>query len=309
MAKPRLVVILGPTATGKSQCAVLLAQKLHSEIISGDSMLVYKEMNIATAKPTRLEQGGIVHHLIDILPPAGNYNVVDFIQQAGILIRTINEQGKLPILVGGTGLYIKALLENYTFAGTEASQPLRQELEQYATAQGREKLLDELANWDPAEAVRLQQRDVRRIIRAIEVARAGEKVSQKRSKESPYETAVFGLTMDRQLLYSRINQRVDKMVEQGIFGETRQLLDKGVPRDAQAMQSIGYRQIVQYFAGEFDQKICIEKIKQATRNFAKRQITWYKKMPYIQWLELEEPFCYEAYAQTMYHILEEKWQV
>ena len=307
--KPKVVVILGPTATGKTKCGVLLAQKIKGEIISGDSMLVYKNMNIATAKPDAIERGGIKHHLIDILEPNGNFNVVDFKQLANEKIIALNAKGIIPILVGGTGLYIKALLENYNFAKSQASESLRLQLENYAREKGNVALHAKLRELDCQTADRLHCNDQRRIIRAIEVALKGEEVSQTHAKESPYDAIVFGLNMERALLYAHINKRVDAMVEKGVFDETRELLSQGIPKTAQAMKSIGYRQIVQYLEGEITKEICIEKIKQATRNFAKRQITWYKKMPYVHWFILQEPFAFPNYVEQMYHILEEKWQV
>ncbi len=302
-AKGKVVVILGPTATGKSACGILLAEQIKGEIISGDSMLVYKGMNIATAKPTEEELARVPHHLVNILEPGANFNVVDFQAQAGKLITEINHRGKIPIIVGGTGLYIQALLENYTFAHTGESGELREYWEAFAQAQGNQALHDKLARVSPAEAARLEINDRRRIIRALEVAKEGERVSQEKAGEMPYDSVVFGLSMPREKLYARINKRVEDMVEAGIFSETRQLLEAGVPQDAQAMKSIGYHQILAYFQGKYDRETCIDKIKQATRNFAKRQETWYKRMPYIHWLEIEENISSEFYVKQMLETL------
>ena len=301
--KEKVVVILGPTATGKSACGIILAQQIQGEIISGDSMLVYKKMNIATAKPTDKELAMVPHHLVNILEPDAEFNVVDFKIKAAKLITEINERGKIPIIVGGTGLYIQALLENYNFAQTGESKAFRDKWEAFADKEGNAALHDKLAHIAPEEAARLEKNDRRRIIRAMEVAEEGELVSQQKAGESPYDSIVFGLTMPREKLYERINLRVDKMVEDGIFQETRQLLEAGVATDSQAMKSIGYRQILAYFQGTYDRETAIDKIKQATRNFAKRQITWYKRMPYIHWLEIQEAVPRKFYVKEMLETL------
>jgi len=306
MGRPKVIVILGPTATGKSNCGILLAHKLNGEIISGDSMLVYKNMDIATAKPTSAELAEVEHHLVNILEPNENFNVVDFKARAAILINEINARGKVPIIVGGTGLYIKALLEDYDFAQTQASSNLRTDLENYAIKEGNKALHKKLEGLDKEAAIRLHYNDRRRVIRAIEVAMEGEEVSQSHAKETPYDAYVFGLHMPRELLYPRINKRVDNMVEAGLFEETGHLLKMGVGEDAQAMKSIGYRQVLEYLHGEYDKDTCVDKIKQATRNFAKRQFTWYKKMPYIHWLEVGEPPMPEIYVAEIIRVLEEK---
>lgn len=307
--KPKVVVILGPTATGKSHCGIKLAQRLNSEIISGDSMLVYKKMDIGTAKPSSAELALIPHHFVDILQPDAEFSVVDFKLQAEKLILELNSQGKIPIIVGGTGLYIKALLENYAFSSVEEESELRKQLELFAEEYGNEALHRKLAELDFATATRLHINDRRRVIRAIETALSGESVSQSREDSLAYNAVVFGLRMPRELLYARINQRVDAMVHAGLFAETKSLLDDGVPVDAQSMKSIGYRQVVQYYKGEFSREEAIDKIKQFTRNFAKRQVTWYNKMPYIQWFDLEKDADYDKVTESMYQILVKKYKL
>ena len=304
--KPRVIAIIGPTATGKSHCGIALARKLGGEIISGDSMLVFRHMDIATAKPTAEELALVHHHLVDILEPDAKFSVVDFQQQADRLIREINSRGKIPILVGGTGLYVKALLEAYDFSHVDESAALRRQLEEFADREGNQALHDRLAALDPVKAGELKINDRRRIIRAIETIRGGESVSAAKAAESPYHAVVFGLTMPRDSLYERINRRVDLMVEQGLFAETRKLIAMGVPETAQSMKSIGYRQVLQYFHGEWTKEEAIAKLKQATRNFAKRQITWYKKMPYIQWFQLDDPPDYRKCVAAMLDSLAEK---
>ena len=280
--KERVLVILGPTATGKSHCAIEIAKKFHGEIISGDSMLVYRDMNIGTAKPTAAELAAVPHHLVNILPPEASFSVVDFKEQAQRLITEINQRGHLPIIAGGTGLYIKALLEDYAFNSVSEDNELRQRLTREAQEQGPEALHKRLAELDSEAAERIHPHNVRRVVRALEAALNGEQVNQYGASESPYDALVVGLEMERGALYERINRRVDIMLEQGLEQEVRELLSRGLSPHCQSMQSIGYRQMVWYLHGTMDYEQAVEKLKQATRNFAKRQITWYKKRPYIK---------------------------
>lgn len=299
--KEKLVVILGPTATGKSHCAIEVAKKFQGEIISGDSMLVYRNMDIGTAKPNKAELETVPHHLVNILPPDAAFSVVDFKEQAVKLIKEINNRGHLPILAGGTGLYIKALLEDYTFNNVQEDNILRQKLELEAKEQGADVLYSRLRQLAPMEAERIHPNNTRRVIRALESALQGESVNQLRAEEMPYDALVIGLNMERQSLYERINRRVDKMLADGLEQEVRMLFAQGISTECQSMQSIGYRQMVWYLNGSMKYEIAVDKLKQATRNFAKRQLTWYKKMPYIKWLELEaEP----NYTQVIERICE-----
>ena len=307
--KPKIIVILGPTATGKSHCGIKLALKLKTEIISGDSMLVYKKMNIGTAKPSDNELTLAPHHFVNILEPYEDFNVFDFKAKAEVLIAEINARGKIPLLVGGTGLYIKALLENYNFASVNEKNELRRELEVFAEEQGNSALYSKLVALDSEAASRLHVNDRRRVIRAIETALEGEKVSQTHSNEVVYDAVVFGLRMPRAKLYERINARVDDMVSNGLFEETKKLLEAGISSEAQSMKSIGYRQAVQYYNGEMSKEEAIDKIKQYTRNFAKRQVTWYNKMPYIQWFDLENDFDYDQITEDMFQILVKKFKL
>ncbi|WP_405382820.1 tRNA (adenosine(37)-N6)-dimethylallyltransferase MiaA [Phascolarctobacterium sp.] len=285
--KEKVVVILGATATGKSHCAIEIAKKYHGEIISGDSMLVYRDMNIGTAKPTAEELASVPHHLVDILPADAKFSVVDFKEQAERLIAEITARGHLPIIAGGTGLYIKALLENYSFNSAEEDSDLRRQLEQEAAEQGAEAFYARLQALDPQAAAGIHPNNVRRVVRAMESALQGDTVAQSAAVEMPYDALVIGLDMERSALYDRINRRVDLMLEAGLVEEVRSLLDAGVSPDCQSMQSIGYRQMVWYLRDGMPYEEAVDKLKQATRNFAKRQVTWYKKMPYINWLQLD----------------------
>ena len=299
MPKEKLVVILGPTATGKSRCGIELAKRFRGEIISGDSMLVYRQMNIGTAKPSEKELQSVPHHLVNILNPDSSYSVADFQQQAAEMISGITERGNLPILVGGTGLYIKALLEDYQFSEVEEKPELRQQLEAFASEQGNDKLFEWLKREDPAAALRLHPNDVRRVVRALETVLSGDKVSQEKKSELKYDAVVFGLFMDRDFLYERINHRVDRMLEEGLEEEVRSLLKAGVPVDCLSMKSLGYRQMAEYLTGQCDFSTAVENIKKGTRHFAKRQITWYKKMPYIHWFTVDRNLDYEKIVTDM----------
>ena len=304
--KEKVVVILGATATGKSHCAIEIAKKYHGEIISGDSMLVYRDMNIGTAKPTAEELASVPHHLVDILPADAMFSVVDFKEQAERLIAEITARGHLPIIAGGTGLYIKALLENYSFNSAEEDSDLRRQLEQEAAEQGAEAFYARLQALDPQAAAGIHPNNVRRVVRAMESALQGDTVAQSAAVEMPYDALVIGLDMERSALYDRINRRVDLMLEAGLVEEVRSLLDAGVSPDCQSMQSIGYRQMVWYLNGSMPYDEAVEKLKQATRNFAKRQITWYKKMPYIKWLTLDAEPNYANVVGRICEMLVEK---
>ena len=306
MPKEKLVVILGPTATGKSYCGIELAKRFRGEIISGDSMLVYRQMNIGTAKPSEEELKAVPHHLVNILPPDASYSVADFQQQAAETITGIRSRGNLPILVGGTGLYIKALLENYQFSGVEEDAVLRLKLETFAAKAGKGKLFDWLRREDPEAAARLHPNDVRRVIRALETALSGDKVSQTKQNELKYDATVFGLSMERDFLYERINRRVDRMLEDGLEEEVRSLLKAGIPTNCLSMKSLGYRQMAEYLTGQCDFAAAVDNIKKGTRHFAKRQITWYKKMPYIHWFTVDKNLNYEKIVTDMADTLVKK---
>lgn len=299
----RLIVIIGPTAVGKTKISIDLAKKLNTQIISGDSMLVYRGLDIGTAKPDMLEQDGIVHHLIDILDPVQEFNVVDFQQYAQKLITLINNDNRIPILAGGTGLYVRALLEGYQFNQAPSDEKLRQKLTGLAEQYGNQYVHNLLQQVQPVTAARLHPNDQRRIIRALEVYYlSGETISQDKTATNKllYDAVVIGLTMERVSLYERINQRVDRMIEQGLVAEVSGLLQQGVPPNCQAMQGIGYKEIVEYLLEGQDLVTAIDQVKQATRNFAKRQLTFYRRMPYITWYNVDEYDNYHNLLETIY---------
>lgn len=292
--REKLIVILGPTASGKTALSVELAKALQTEILSGDSMLVYRGFDIGTAKPTEAERQGVVHHLIDICAPDEPYSVPLFQEQAKAIIHRLNEQGKVPILAGGTGLYIKALLEDYRFNETGGHEAFRQQMKALAERDGLEAVVALLKREDPIAAASVDVKNPRRVIRALEVAHFGETISREKSFDETaedmqshlfYDAFVIGLHWERAALYARINERVDLMMEAGLEQEVRQLLRSGVTRGMPAMKGIGYKEMAAYLAGEITREEAVEAIKTGTRHFAKRQLTWYRKMPYIHWYE------------------------
>lgn len=287
MKKERLVVLIGPTAVGKTALSLALARRLDAEIISGDSMLFYRGFDIGTAKPTKEELSVVPHHFIDILAPEASFNVMDFQRLAREEIGRIAARGKLPLVVGGTGLYIKSLLEGYVFNETSGDRAYREKLERLAQEKGKAFVHGLLQEADPEAAARLHVNDFRRVVRALEVASLGnEHISEQREAaggELAYDAYVIGLRRERQALYARIEERVDAMLEAGLADEVRSLLAEGVPRDCPAMKGIGYREMLAYLAGSMDLPLAAEEIKKATRHFAKRQLTWFRKMPYVHW--------------------------
>jgi len=287
MNKPKIVVIVGPTAIGKSSLALEIACKISGEIISADSMQVYRHMDIGTAKPTPDEQRKVRHYLIDILSPDEQFSAALFRQKAGDIISSLNKEEKTAIVAGGTGLYIKALTRGL-FKGPGTDQELRQTLRERATQTGSESLYRELTGVDPVTAARLHPNDTSRIIRALEVYKSTKRPLSKyhekhRFKDSPFEAIKIGLYIDRQQLYSRIENRVDRMVAVGLVGEVKSLLDMGYSRDLNSMQGLGYKQITAYLSGELSFDEAISQIKRDTKRYAKRQMTWLRADREIIW--------------------------
>lgn len=289
--KMPLAAVVGPTASGKTALAVALAQRLDGEIVSADSMQIYKEMNIATAKPGLEEQKNIPHHLLDFLPPESSYSVADYVVQARAVIEDIYARGKLPILCGGTGLYYTSLVDNIQFFDEKHDEELRKQLNRRYCEEGGESLLAELQTFDPETAARLHPSDNKRIIRAIEVYRlTGETMSARtaksKQKPSPYQLAVVGLNYaDRSILYERINKRVDIMISEGLIDEAKAFYAGKFGKTAAA--AIGYKELKPYLDGIVSLKEATEKLKQETRRYAKRQLTWFHKDKRIFWIEAD----------------------
>ena len=287
MRKIPLIVVCGPTASGKTALAVSLAKIFNCEIVSADSMQIYKQMQIATAKPTPEEQQNIKHHLIDFLEPDEDFSVADYVRLAKDCIEKIYYSGKTPLLCGGTGLYISSLVDNISFDDTCSSTELRRELSDLAKEKGGEYLLETLSEFDPETAARLHPNNITRIIRAIEVYRVSgitmsEAVRNSR-RESPYDACMIGITCyDRSKLYDRINLRVDRMMEAGLLDEAKAVLSNSKLKTS--YQAIGYKELKRYFDNEASLEECIQSLKMSTRRYAKRQLTWFRRDERINWL-------------------------
>ncbi len=280
-----LVIIAGPTASGKTALSVELAKRLNGEIVSADSMQIYKFMNIGTAKPSQEEMQGIPHHIIDIVDPRENFSLSDYTQIAHKTIADIYRRGKLPVMVGGTGLYIDTVAKNITLGDVQGDEKVRRELEEFAAVYGNKALHDLLKECDPESHAKLHVNDTRRVIRALEVFRAtgktiGEHNRESRKTPSIYKTIRFMIGWDREILYDRINRRVDIMLEQGLIDEVKTCLDMGIDCNNTAMQAIGYKELAEYLRGESSLEDAVEKIKMESRRYAKRQISWFKRTKY-----------------------------
>lgn len=294
LSKPRVVAVGGPTASGKTALSVALARAFDGEIINADSMQIYKNLDVGTAKPSAEERQGIPHYLLDFLSPETPYSVADFTAAADPLIRDITARGRLPLVVGGTGLYITSLLSGMAFAPEKTDPAIRARLQARADTEGSAALYAELQRIDPDYAAQVHPNNLPRVIRALELFEAaGRRMSDQRREarpaEAPYHALCLCLTCrDRAVLYSRIDRRVDEMVENGVLDEARQVYDH---RDAYrtAAQAIGYKEFFPYFEGTANLTECTERLKQATRNYAKRQLTWFRHMDGVVWLDASAP--------------------
>ncbi|WP_215113522.1 tRNA (adenosine(37)-N6)-dimethylallyltransferase MiaA [Exiguobacterium sp. s63] len=275
MKKTPVVVIVGPTAVGKTKTGIELAKAFDGEIVSGDSVQVYRGMDIGSAKVTKEEAEGIPHHLIDICDPDDAMSVAMFQQLARAAIDDIYARGKLPIIVGGTGLYIRSILYDYEFVERPIDEALRADLERMAEVEGREALHQRLVQLDPERAATIHPNNVRRVVRALEVAMQGDTQTTDSAPSEHYDYRLFVLHADREILYDRINQRVDAMMEAGLVEEIERLLAHGY-RDTQAMRAIGYKEMIPYIDGNISKEKATELLKQHTRQFAKRQLTWFR---------------------------------
>lgn len=287
-----IIAVVGPTASGKSHLAVELAKWKQTEVVSADSMQIYREMSIGTAKPTPQEQEGVVHHLIDFVDLSQPFSVADYVSLAKKCVQNIYDQGKIPVLVGGTGLYIRSFLENISFSEQDRDEALRLVLAQKAKEKGIQELVEELKSFDPESAERIDPNNLPRLIRAIEIYRTTgqtmtQQIQQSRQMPSPYQVCMIGLDYaDRQVLYDRINRRVDQMLEQGLVEEARRVLAQ--PNGQTALQAIGYKELQPYFQGEISLEQAAENMKQETRRYAKRQLTWFRREKKIHWIYPDE---------------------
>lgn len=286
---PKILCVVGPTASGKTAYAIDLAKGNNGEIVSCDSMQIYTYMNIGTAKATAEERAEVPHHMIDFVDPNRDYSVADFVTDARACIAEILSRGKMPVLCGGTGLYIDSVLKSVEFSPQKRDDKLRDELWKKAEQDGAESVYEILKELDPVEADKVHYNNVKRVIRAIEICKTTGMTKTEADKLSIgkpiYNPTIYGLNMPREKLYERIDRRVDIMVEQGLVGEVRQLLNMGIRRDSTAMQAIGYKELVRYIDGLCDFETAIEDIKRESRRYAKRQLTWFRRNPDIIWTE------------------------
>ncbi|GGF89683.1 tRNA (adenosine(37)-N6)-dimethylallyltransferase MiaA [Paenibacillus abyssi] len=311
-SKPRLLVLVGPTAVGKTRYSLDIAKAWNAEIISGDSMQVYRGMDIGTAKLPLEEREGIVHHLIDICEPDHPFSVAEFQERCRSLIEEITARGKLPFIVGGTGLYVESVCYNYQFSDVGSDEPYREELQRYADEYGNEALHAKLLEIDPDSAGRLHANDVRRVIRALEVYRlTGRTLTEQlegQKKTSPYELCIVGLTMDRERLYQRVEERIDAMIEQGLVEEVAKLVSAGIPKSAISMQGLGYKEIIAYLEGDCTLEAAVTMLKRDTRHFAKRQLSWFRHMKDIEWVDLDRLQNFHENLQTIHAIIAGKFK-
>ena len=296
----KVIAVVGATASGKTSLAIKIAQKYDGEVISADSMQIYKGMNIATAKPDKEEMCGISHHLMDFLSPEKTFSVSQYVDMAKEKINDILSRGKVPVVCGGTGLYIRSLVENVRFSPHDSDEKLRNELNDRYEKEGGEVLLRELAEFDEETANTLHPSNNKRIIRAIEIFKTtgitmSEHIRDSKNIPSPYDWTVIGLAFaDRQKLYDRINARVDIMLEAGLLDEAREFYREHKGKTATG--AIGYKELKPYLDGEMSLDEAVERLKQVTRNYAKRQMTWFKKDEYINWIYADK--CRDVFEEA-----------
>ncbi len=311
MKKP-LVVLTGPTAVGKTKLSIALAKALGGEIISADSMQVYKYMDIGSAKITEKEMDGVPHHLIDVLSPFEEFHIVRFQELAKKAVEDIYSRGRIPVFVGGTGFYIQAVTKDIDFTEGEEDKEYREELSRLAAEKGNEFLHEMLRNIDPKSAEEIHANNVKRVIRALEFYKEnGFPISQhneeQKQNETPYNLAYFVLNAPRELLYERIDRRVDEMMENGLVQEVQKLKDMGCRRDMTSMQGLGYKEILSFLEGEVPLEEAVRILKRDTRHFAKRQLTWFRRESDVIWLDKDKfSFDEEKILEYMLSVCKER---
>ena len=284
--KNKILIICGATATGKSDLAVECAKLLNSEVVSADSMYIYRGLNVGTAKPSAEDMCGIPHHLIDVASPKDNFTVSDYKDIAKPIVDKIIESGKIPVICGGTGFYINSILYDLSYGNGKENPEVRQKYKDMAATYGNEYVFNVLKEKDPITAEKLHFNDVKRVIRALEIYENGSKKSDIKDDFTPkYDYKAYSIDWDRETLYNRINSRVDKMVDNGLIDEIKSLLNFGIDKNFQCMQGIGYKEIVEYLDGNCTLSEALENVKINTRHYAKRQITFFKKMPNLIYLQ------------------------
>ncbi|NJI80489.1 tRNA (adenosine(37)-N6)-dimethylallyltransferase MiaA [Clostridioides difficile] len=291
MKKIPLIILTGPTAVGKTDLSIKLAKDMNAEIISADSMQIYKYMDIGSAKVTEEEMQGVKHYLIDEVKPDYPFSVSEFQQRAKKYIYEINQKGKSVLVTGGTGLYLNSLIYNMDFAKSDANNELRDELQNQLAEKGIDYMHDRLKSLDEEAANRIHKNNTKRVIRALEVCLSGKKMNDFSSDlkfNEEYEPIIIVLNRNREHLYERINMRVDIMLENGLVEEVKKLLSMGFKKDMISMQGIGYKEILKYLDGEYTYEEAIEIIKRDSRRYAKRQITWFKRYEIAKWFDLDK---------------------
>ena len=311
-SKQKLLVIIGPTAVGKTKLSIEMAKRYNGEIISGDSMQIYRGMDIGTAKITMNEMEGIPHYLIDIKEPLENFSVAEFQHLVRDRISEIAKKGKLPIIVGGTGLYIQSVIYDYQFSDVPGDESFRLMLEERAKEIGNEALYKELLAVDQESAAQIHPNNVRRVIRALEIYHLTGKTMKDfqstQQRDLLFKTALVGLTMERENLYSRINTRVDLMMNEGLLAEVKSLYQQGL-RDCQSIQAIGYKEIYDYLDGRVTLDEAVENLKQNSRRYAKRQLTWFRNKMEVQWFDMTDVNNFSKKIAEISHYVEGKLQV
>ena len=290
-----MIVVAGPTASGKTGLAIDIANYTGGEIVSADSMQIYKYMDIGSAKPTKEERAAAVHHMIDFLEPDAEYSVADYTRDAHKVIADITVRGKIPIMCGGTGLYINSVVNDVTFGEMETDYKLREELRKTAEEKGGEYLIEMLREFDPISAERLHPNNLKRVIRAIEFYKLtgvpiSEHQEETKKQKSRYNPLMICIEWDREVLYDRINRRVDIMLENGLIDEVKRLRDMGYTRDLNSMQGIGYKEVMDYLDGKYTLDETVEIIKQSSRRYAKRQMTWFRRVEQIYYVKSDNAF-------------------
>ena len=288
----KIIVIVGPTAVGKTHVSLELAKKLDTEIISADSMQIYKGMDVGTAKITEEEKGGIIHHMIDIVSPDEDYSVSEFKKDAEVIIDNLLLKNKIPVIVGGSGLYINSLIYDLDFGNTKSNDKIREYYTYYYKEHGEDALYDKLMKIDPESGEKIHKNNVKRVIRALEVYDiTGRKFSELntdiRKESKKYDRILIGLSMERKTLYERINQRVDEMLSNGLVEEVRTLIESGYDKNLVSMRGIGYKEIIDYIEGNMDLEEASYILKRNTRRFAKRQYTWFLRDKHIRWFSMD----------------------
>ena len=301
--KKKVVAIIGPTAVGKTKLSVELAKIINAEIISGDSMQIYRGMDIGTAKIKKEEMAGIPHHLLNIKNPDESFSVAEFQSSVRKLIHEITDRGKIPMIVGGTGLYIQSVIYDYQFTQTPSDHAYRAKLERVVNESGIDPLYKQLQRIDPQSAERIHPNNIRRVIRALEVyyctGKAFSDYQIANENKLIYDVALVGLTMERNLLYKRINKRVDLMFAEGLIKEVKSLYEKGI-KDCQSIQAIGYKELYDYFEGKIPLDESVQQLKQNSRRYAKRQFTWFRNKMDVKWYDMTDLTLFQEKLAEIY---------